>query len=244
MADKTTQAPNSATRQRIITIVFIGVIALIGWQVMGLFKNHKTTTITRTQTTMRSGAPGAGAVPGAPSPGPMPQVAQLAPKPPAAMTANEMEIMRLQQETEAKYIATLNQLQMLKLEQNLAETNDSIMKARLSTITSQKKIVDMLQPPVPVAPPEAYAKTLVNPTSSTMTTTTTVTAPEVVYTVISVSETQGHWNAVLGYQGKLYTVSVNDVLPADGSTVVAIRRSGVTLLKNGERKRLSLIPII
>jgi hypothetical protein len=62
--------------------------------------------------------------------------------------------------------------------------------------------------------------------------------------VISVSQLQNRWGAVLGYQGNLYSVFSGDVLPPDGSKVISISKSGVILEKNGIRTLVSMVPVI
>ena len=159
--------------------------------------------------------------------------------------------MQLQQETQAKYVAALNELQMLKVTLEIAETTKNIAAAKLDTVKNQKDTVDILSGPrVPVSP-QGYAQGLEGP-SQTVTQTQTIQAPkpllvssEVNYTVVSVSQLRRKWNAVLGAQGSLYSVTVGDVLPADGSTVLSIDKSGVILGgKDGQQKKLSMVPII
>lgn len=98
---------------------------------------------------------------------------------------------------------------------------------------------------------------LVAPVASTTTVTTTqeggapvadaTGAPsltgEANYSVVSVSQIQYRWGAVLSYRGVLYNVHVGDVL-SDGSTVIGISKDSVTLQKNGVRKKVSLVSII
>ena len=149
------------------------------------------------------------------------------------MSAQELELVRLQQETQAKYVAALNELQMLKIAREIAQTNQAIAAARLATVTAEKNTLLLLSPP-----PPAYAQGLVTPVSGTP----SMSSPG--YTVVSVSQLQNRWNAVLGYQDKLYSVSIGDVLPSDGSTVVSISRSGVVLEKDGAKRKISMVPII
>lgn len=226
-ADKTSLPPIT-TRQKITALIFLMVMIFLIWEGIGLFRGSSSSSTPVKANSMMSANM---------SNMMTPQPAAL-PKP-VAMTPREMELMRLQQETEAKYLAALNELQMLKIEREIAESNKAIMSARLDTIKSEKSIVDLLLPAIPA--PGTYAKNLVNPVTSSI----TQAAPaEVNYTVISVSQLQYKWNAVLGYQGALYNVSVGDILPADGSTVMVIDKSGVILEKNGVKKKISLVPVI
>ncbi len=267
MAEGKLQAVTSmSTRQKVTIAVFVVVVLVVLWEVIGLFGGG-TPSAPRTQTTtttttehMTATGPG-GAMGGGPI-SPMqqqPQSAQLIKQEP--MTQREMELMKLQQETQAKYLSAINELQLLKVSKDIAETNQAIAKAKLATIAAEKNIVTLLSPPVPQVTPAGYAASLVNqgsgavasapaqppaqtPPPSQVTTTTTTTQPAASYTVVSVSQLQYRWNAVLGYQGNLYNVSVGDVLPADGSKVISIDKSGVWLEKNNAKKKISLIPII
>jgi len=236
---------NMTTRQKVMGGVVVLIVLIILWQLSSMFKGGGKKTarpIIETNSTAMMGASGPGAVaPGAPM-----QPQQITPKPAELkqaqpMTDREAELMKLQQETQAKYLDALNQLQILKVTRDIAQTNKDISTAKLATVVSEKKIVDLLTPPAPPATPETYAKNLVNPTS-----TGAIVTPEqeVNYSVISVSELQYRWGAVLGYKGNLYNVHVGDILPPDGSTVFSINKDGVTLLKDGVKKKISLISII
>lgn len=158
--------------------------------------------------------------------------------------------MDLQQATQAKYLEALNELQMLKVQKDIAETNKAIVTANLDTVTAQKSMVDLLQPAKPEATPATYSQNLVNPTGANAGVTPAATPGTPVqasdsYTAISVSHLQGRWNAVMGYQGKLMNVFIGDTLPADGSQVINIDKTGVTLkLKDGTTKKISMVSII
>jgi type IV pilus biogenesis protein PilP len=180
---------------------------------------------------------------------PTPQPAQLPQVAKAPLSDREQALMALQQETQAKYLAALNELQMLKVQKDIAETNKAIVTAKLDTVTAQKNMVDLLEPSKPVATQADYSQNLVNPTGASAGVTpggaAASSAPVDTYTVISVSHLQGRWNAVMGYQGKLMNVFVGDVLPADGSQVTNIDKTGVTLkLKDGDTKKISMVSII
>lgn len=239
MAD--TSDASKSKRQKMIIIVIIGVIAFIVWQAMGLFGGSSDSSAAMTgknQATAVNNQP--------PPPPPPPKPAEL-PKPPA-LTAREAQLMQLQQETEQKYIAAVNELQMLKVQRDIAETNKAIAAAKLDTVHSEKNIVEaLIVAPVSQA---SYSQTLGGAAPTTpaplgaQAAAPAEVTQEVTYTAISVSRIQYKWNAVLGNQGNLYSVAVGDVLPPDGSKVVGIDRSGVTLEKDGLRKKISLVPII
>lgn len=252
MIDKSQMLSGMTTRQKVTAGVFVLVLLVVIWQVYSLFGGSRSVPYVppATNTAMKDNTPGGAqrtTTPQQMSPQQMtPQQADL-PKP-APVTQREAELMQLQQETQAKYLAAINELQMLKISRELAETNQAIMTAKLATVTAEKGIVNLLTPPQPTVAQGAYAKSLVNPATAGGPPTGQVVAPptqpEITYTVISVSQLEYKWGAVLGYQGNLYSVSVGDVLPPDGSVVSRIDKSGVILEKDGVKKKLSLVPII
>lgn len=243
-SDKLQGLSKLTTRQKVTGGILVVVVLVILWQVVGLFGDSSTASVAPTPTPAHGG-------PMAAAPQNTPQAAQL-PKQEGA-SQRELELVKLQQDTQAKYLEALNELQMLRVTREIAEANQAISTAKLNSITAQKKIVDLLVTPEPQVMPTDYARSLVAPVSSgatvrptNMPTTLPPTSmqPEVNYTAISVSQLQNKWNAVLGYQGTLYNVMVGDVLPADGSKVVSIDKSGVVLEKDGAKKKISLVPII
>lgn len=165
------------------------------------------------------------------------------------LTPREIELMRQQEELEARYIAAVNELQMLKVQKDIAEANKAIASAKLDTVTAQKNTLNALSPQAPTTP-EGYAQALAGgqplPAAAVQTAgASAAAAQQPTYTVISITNLQYRWSAVLGYQGKLYSVSVGDVLPADNSKVTAIDKSSVTLInKDGKETKISLVPII
>lgn len=228
---------NMTNRQKAIAGALILVLIVLVWQISGLFGGGTTTQDT-IKPTANLQAPAQQQL--APQPAPLPK---------PVMTQREAELLQQQQQIEAKYIAALNELQMLKLEKEIAETNKAIIDAKLGTVTAQKNIVDMLAPPPPPqVSPAGYAQSLATGQPVVVTSDAPpikISQPqEVSYTVVSISRIKSRWSAVLGYQTNLYYVSIGDVLPADGSKVVSIDRSGVILQKNGVRKKVSLVPII
>lgn len=216
-------------------MIKIGVIALIfvviAWQMMGMFGGGSAEIASAPQTR---------ANPEIPKPATI-----NPPKPaPAAMTEREMQLMSMQNELQVKYIAALNELQMLKVQRDIAEANKDIMKAKQDTITSQKKVIDLIMSsggsgPSMQAPPPSAAE------ASAAAQQALPQAPTIGfdYVVVSVSNLQGKWTAVLNGK-KLYNVSVGDVLVDDGSVVVSINRSGVTLEKDGKQTKFSMVSVI
>ena len=143
----------------------------------------------------------------------------------------------LQHEIQEKYVAALNELQMLRLTQQIATTNKEIAAAKLDTIVAEKKIVDLLAKPVPASEASTnYSHELSRQQSASQSEANS-------YIVLSVSELMHKWRAVIGSKGKLYSVFIGDILPPDQSTVVAIDKYGVLLENHGIQHRISLVPV-
>lgn len=231
------------TKKKITYLLIVVVLAFFGWQAMDMF----------------GGAADVAQGPIMQKNPDIPKVANLLPQQQKTssqqpMTEREAQLVRLQQETQAKYIAAVNELQMLKIEKDIAETSRDVSRAKLEGITAQKGIVDLLTPEKVIrASTDSYAQGLLSPgatTSAASTTSTpesTDTPTKVVteyYSVVSVSKLRGQWIAVLGNSGTLYKVQQGDVLPLDGSVVSRIDRNGVQLEKDGKTTKLSMVPII
>ena len=160
-----------------------------------------------------------------------------------ATVASDTRFLQLQQMSEQKYIGQLNDLEDLKIQREIAQTNEAIATAKLATVTAEKNISDLLtKPAVSEVPIAAYANRLAGPgveTASLSSTTTTTTTSEG-YTIISVSMQLHKWNAIIGYQGKLFTVAVGDVLAPDSSVVININKNGVILKKDDKIRKVSI----
>ena len=246
------------TRQKATGAIIAVLIIVVLYEVISMFGGSSSpTAMAPTPPSMMSankpGMPMNGNLPGGnamkPVGPPQPQPTQLLKQTPE-MSQRESELMQMQEETQAKYVAALNELQMLRVSLALAEANKELMKSKYDTIVTEKGIVDLLTKPAPQVMPGQYAQGLANqsggaanPSASPAPSALSQPA-EAEYTVVSVSELRWKWGAVIGYQGNLYSVSTGDVLPPDGSIVVAIDRSGVILEKNGVRRKVSLVPII
>lgn len=259
MRSDNVQAPNSpatmTSRQKVIAVIFILVVLIVLWQIIGLFRSSPDTAAITPAPSSTPLSANKGQAPSTMQPhtpqgqSPTPPAAQSnTPQPAQLITTQlsqqEQDILRARQETQLQYLSALNQLQMLKVQRDIAEANSAIAAAELAKIKSQKDVVNMLAPPPPPTQQD-YAKSLADTGGAVNGGPgTALPAAQVNYTVISVSQLQSKWNAVIGYQGHLYHVQVGDVLPADGSAVISISRSGVVLEKDGQRKKISLVPII
>lgn len=258
MASENKMGEGMTKKQKATAIGLVVVLIIIIWQVMGLFGGskpestsaivpaaHKGTMSANNPATTQQIAARNNANPVINNPSVRVQQTQL-----REMPVNmDARLVDLQKQTEQKQIDQLNQLQTLKLQREIAETNQAIASARLATVTAEKSVSDLLTRPAPQqVPASAYTSTLVNPTQTGVQVASEpqqAPAPvEVQYVVISVSMEMGRWHAVLGYQGKLYNVSIGDILPADNSVVVSIGKNGVILLKDNKRKKISIISSI
>jgi len=217
--------------------------AIVVWQVVGLFGGGSEATQTADAK---------------PQTRPNPDIPKKAPllteqaQPKMAVSDREMQLMQMQQDTETKYIAALEQLQLLLVEKDIANANKDIanankdiIKAKKDSIFAQKDILNSLAPP----PTKTTAATVDGgPTPMAVSKGPGVAASpgsENDYSVVSVSFTRGRWVAVLASAaGKLYSVGVGDTLTEDGSIVKSIGRSGVTLDKSGAPRKIPMVSII
>ncbi len=208
-------------------VVMVGVI---GYMAMGMFGGDSSASDPSTQ---------------AAAPMPTPTVAPVAKEDPTSQVAPE-ELQR-QQQIQAQYIATLNQTQMAKAQQDLYEVNQKIADAQAKTIESQVKIVGLLTAPEEAgAPPTSAAQPVSGqgqpaPGQETTSAQASVSSKDVKYGVVSISKLQNKWGAVVSYAANLYSVHAGDVLPPDNSTVVSIDNRGVVLEKDGMRTKISMV---
>lgn len=242
------------TKQKGMTVAVIVIILIVIWQVMGLIDGGGSAPSVPEKPIISQGAkmagPGSGSV-GVNAVSQATQQTELR----QAQVISDARFLQLQQMTEQKYIGKINDLEDLKIQREIAETNQAIATAKLATVTAEKNISDLLtKPAVPEISQRAYANKLTTPTlqgesvspgvnTDTESATSSPAAPvipQVEYTVISVSMQLGKWSAVIGYQGKLYNVIVGDVLSADNSVVANINKGGVELKKEGKTRKVNI----
>lgn len=249
-------ASGFTSRQKLMAGVFIVIVIVLIWQVIGMFGNSVDTTTISKVSPPQPAKPGmqpmqqgmSTTTPGMPSQQPIQQPQPIQPL--KGQTTPNNELLKKQQEAQQQYISTVNSLQMLKLQKDIAETNQAISAAKLATATAEKNISDLLIKPATPAqasvPIGEYANKLLTPipAGSGQPVQGPPAPAAVVYTVISVSMEFNRWTAVIGNQGKLYHVSVGDVLPMDGSVVVSIGRDGIVLIKDNVKRKISLVPVI
>lgn len=228
MAD---QSMNPEKKKRIMTGLLIVILMIIIWQLFGLFSNNTPAPLPSKSNNMSVSTTQK-----------MPQSKPLIPEN-TIKTAEE----KLREAESARYLAAIDELQLLKVHKEIAETNRDIAKAGQETVNAQRNTLEVLSGIMPPSNASGYAANLgaqaapvPAPTPAPAATNTRTE-----YVVVSVSMLQGKWAAVLGNQGQLFNVSVGDVIPLDQSKVLAIDRGGVLIADTlGNRKRLSLVPII
>jgi type IV pilus biogenesis protein PilP len=243
-SDKMQALKGMTTRQKGMLGIFAVVVIIIIWQVMGLFSGDsaETPAVIKQPSKVISTAP--------PNHQKTPvQATQLPDSPVVAQSEQSpealAEVMRLQQETQSQYLKTLNELQVLKVERDIAVINKDISAARLERVQSEKEIINLLAPTPPPAPrptTEAASTPVIRPAS--VLGPVSLNAQDVKYLAVSVSRLQNSWRAVLSYNNNLYSVNTGDVLPPDGSKVISINSNGVTLQQDGKRVRISVVPTI
>lgn len=264
MADPNNSFSSLPARQKISAVVFFIVGAVILWQVIGMFRSSggdkmaeikpATSSVSNASSTpgpttqlpqknpvlIKSGmtSPVANTQPASPSSThsgspilsePMPENGD----PPQTSIAVQQQ----QEQEQVKYVTAINELQMLKIQKEIAETNQAIVAAKLATVEAEKSINETLTPTVML--PKPQASDLITGPAPQQQTAMEMSKPDA-YVVYSVSMELDQWHAVIGYKEKLYNVIVGDVLPNDGSTVSAIDSKGVTLVLGGMEHRIPL----
>lgn len=258
------------SRQKVMAVILVIVLLIILWNVIGIFSNGSGSAapaivpVNKAPGKMTAAAPNgvapgpagsmapsapgvvAPAAPSAPSASIAPVVAPEQPQLRETMSTMNNQLLELQKETQQKYLDQLNQLQLLKIQREIAETNQAIANARLATVTAEKNVSDLLTRPSAGQPQPPVFPTTLTPPGTPPTGQESIPLPpptaETTYTVISVAMQLGRWSAVLGYEGKLFNVSIGDVLPVDGSKVAEIDKNGVVLQeKDGKRRRFNIV---
>lgn len=243
MPDNQMQSAAGNPKQKLTVIIAVIIFLVIGWQVMGLFGGPKTPPVQPLKApapgqrmTQQSAAGGPGSANAAMTAAAVASTDNQVPQPAPVQTNSEL--IKLQQETEAKYITAVNELQMLKLQQEIAEVNQALAASKLSTMVTEKSISDLLVTKPVAPPPEDFGATAA-PTKGAPQAPSAVDSATS-YLLLSVSQQGESWSAVIGNYAKRYSVSVGDTLPPDGSVVSSIDKSSVTLEKDGKRKKLNL----
>lgn len=233
MADIKEMLAGMDTRKKATIGAFVVIVLVIVWQVIGLFGGSG-------ESAPEADAQAAAAQSSLPTPKPAPvATAEQA----AQVSQDDQEMQRVLKETQARYIAAVNEVQLMKVAQDMADINAKIMKSKEDTVTSQKKIVDMLTQPDPSTMQQSDV-TSDGQAVSGQTQQGGLIQKDVTYSVVSISQLRGKWGAVLSYGSNLYSVHVGDVLPTDNSSVISINKSSVVLEKDGVRSKISMVSVI
>ncbi len=216
-------------KQKAIAFLFLMLAIFAVWEIIGLFRGKNAAAAAAPASKPISQLQ-AQAVQPAAAKAPVIRNTQSAPlkaQPVAESTPPTTIVLTQQEQVQSKYVSALNELQMLKIQKEIAETSQAIVAAKLATTTAEKSITNLLSenegsknpPPQPVASPmEAGGG----------------------YSVQSVSMEQQQWHAVVRFKDRLYNVTAGDMLPPDRSIVKSIDQRGVTLDTGGMEQRVPL----
>lgn len=243
-------------KQKIMGGITAVVLLIVIWMIYGMFTEGSSSEPSTEITPVSApGAKPAMTPTGAPAAGSaqQPAVQQQAPQVREAELP-QSPFLAEQRAAQEDYIKQLNNLQMLRIERDISETQQAIAASKLARVKAEKDVSDLLTKPMEAAVPAgvyagqlaggppAPAGIVAQQVAAGGAQPVVQTIPTVQYVVISVSMQLNKWTAVLGYQGKLYNVSVGDVLPTDGSKVVSINKNGVVLrTKTGKTRKISMI---
>lgn len=246
-------------RQKFIMLFIVVVVLIIMWQIAGLFGGESSSSpVESIKPVSKMNAN----VPGKTMPSDiktMPPTAMPTTGKPSVETetdnrgvltqgsiVNDPQFVRMQRITEEKYMGKLNELEELRIQRQIAETNQAIAAAKLATVTAEKDISDLLTRPAQQnfnafsGPPTGKNSEVTTETSTTVIPIPPPPEQVLPYTLVSVSMLLNKWNAVISFQGTMYTVSVGDILPPDGSVVTSISKNSVTIKKGGKARRIGI----
>ncbi len=135
------------------------------------------------------------------------------------------------------YLDSLDELKQLQLLERIEIIKQSIAKTKLEQRQTQKELLALNEVPAPsviehTIPGETIAakQTFQKPSNNS-------------YVLLYVANENGRWQAILGLSDKFYNVEIGTSLP-DGSTVLDITSTAITLEKKGEKQMLSITPVM
>jgi hypothetical protein len=259
-------------KQKITIGIVVVVLGFVAWQAIGMFGGGGSSPApapTNVPNKSMSANPQQPANNG--SPAPVQQAAQGAPAaaptsgdntPKQAPVLANAELLQLQQETQAKYIAALNELEMLKVQKSIAETKQAITTSTLATATAEKNITDLLTTQVSQMPSNNSLSNQYSPFASSggagdsgaspspsangapaAPVPIKIIQPETQYFLQSVAYKSEKWSAVLMNGKNVFIVEVGDTLPPDGSIVTGIDKNAVTLSKDKVSRHIQMSPV-
>lgn len=216
-------------RQKIMIILIAMTVIFVIWEMISLYRGGKN-AYAATPPPPKSAVQPTSLPPGvAPARAPVLPQAKPEQSRPEAQAIPPASILLTQQElVQSKYVSALNELQMLKIQKEIAETSQAIVAAKLATVAAEKSITNILsEADLGKNPPPKPEPAL--PLSEAGG-----------YSVQSVSMEQDQWHALVKFKDKLYSVSVGDMLPPDRSIVKSIDQKGVILDTAGAEQRIPL----
>jgi hypothetical protein len=259
--EKQTKDPKAAQKQKVIIGIIVVVVLIALWQLIDTGGSSSVPTIAPTPVASAPGKPAVGSAMQAPSAGASMAAAPMAmPNAPAPASSEirqekisaTSDLTKPQQQSQTEFISSLNKLQLLKLQREIDETKTAIATAELNRMTAEKSIADLITKQAIVAQPavDQFSSNSSAASAPAPVPAAVAAAPAAVmdfpYTVMSVAYEGRRWTAVVSgipagaTAPKLYTVSVGDILPLDGSTVVTIDKQGITVKKNTSSRMISL----
>lgn len=229
-------------RQKVIIVAIVIIFLIVIYNIVGLFRNSGTTTTPTVATTTTPAV----TTPPASAPGNPKEATAASAITDQSAAANSsvrqthvlpnLEILRLESQKQTEYMSDLSELQLLKVQRQIAETKQAIAAAKLATITAETGIADSLTV-------TGQGRGNVSQQQVTLNTNFTPPAPapsiNASYTLMSVSFQGKKWTAVIKDSANYVIVSVGDKL-SDGSTVQSIDRAGVTIKKDNTITKLAL----
>lgn len=225
--------------QKIVVVLVLMTVLFVIWEMIGLYHGGKnaSTFLSPSQPAVAATVPTPKVAVqpsnppnpvAAPSRVPVAQVKPEQSRPEAQMVPPASILLTQQEQVQSKYVSALNELQMLKIQKEIAETSQAIVAAKLATVAAEKSITNILS--------EADLGKNPPPKSEPVVPLSEAGG----YSVQSVSMEQDQWHALVKFKDKLYSVTVGDMLPPDRSLVKAIDQKGVILDTGGLEQRIPL----
>ncbi len=164
--------------------------------------------------------------------------------------SNDSKFKEMQRRVEEKYIGRLSELEQLRLQRQIAETNQAISAAKLATVTAEKDISNLLTAPTTqqtkVQQLSEYSQQIqqaaeVKAKKAIEEEEEKNKIPDAKYSLVSVSKSLNKWQAVLSLGDRLYGVRVGDTLPPDGSKVTGISARNIFLERDGKKRTINIV---
>jgi hypothetical protein len=131
-------------KQKGMAAALVVIVLFLIYMMKDMFGGDSVdTTITPTPAPTAMSATAPGTAPTMTPASPAVASTPAAPVPVKAVVAQDPSLLNKQKEDQEKYIETVNRLQMLKLEKDIAETSQAISAATLATKTAEKSINEL-----------------------------------------------------------------------------------------------------